>query len=273
MATGDKKRAVMTTDIDNSDSTYPVLSPSGDGSDVTAAFTAAASRTNISTGEKLTVIFGKVAKWFSDLGAAAFRGVDAAPTAGSTNLVESGGVKSAITHDIANIVATGTTNTTGATIASGKFFYLNGVLVQAIGSGISTGAPFTLNTNYKVVTAGGLNELKAAFNPVLLGTTTFTTFDSSNKPTISLSEAISNYLFISVVLAVNTTEQGATTIPVTSNLRSTTARVDESPSIFGYAFITNLNTLEATVFNFYTNDAVWASTVQKRISIYGIGKN
>lgn len=108
MATGDKKRAVMTTDIDNSDSTYPVLSPSGDGSDVTAAFTAAASRTNISTGEKLTVIFGKVAKWFSDLGAAAFRGVDAAPTAGSTNLVESGGVKSAISNLLITDTATAT---------------------------------------------------------------------------------------------------------------------------------------------------------------------
>ena len=86
----------MTTDIDNGSSTYPVLSPSGDGSDVTAAFTAASTRTNITTGEKLGVIFGKIAKWFTDLGAAAFRGVDAAPTAGSTNLVESGAVKSAL---------------------------------------------------------------------------------------------------------------------------------------------------------------------------------
>ena len=117
MATGDKKRAVMTTDIDNSGSSYPVLSPSGDGSDVTAAFTAAASRANISTGEKLGVIFGKVAKWFSDLGVAAFRGVDATPTSGSTNLVESAGVKSAI-DDVDMVQRSYVTNGSTITIST-----------------------------------------------------------------------------------------------------------------------------------------------------------
>ena len=50
------------------------LSKTGDGSDVTATFTAAGSRSNISTGEKLSVIFGKIAKWFGDLKAVAFSG-------------------------------------------------------------------------------------------------------------------------------------------------------------------------------------------------------
>ncbi len=72
------------------------LNANGDGSDVTISFTESSSRTNISAGEKLSVIFGKVAKWFTDLGNAAFRGVDATPTENSTNLVESGGIKSAI---------------------------------------------------------------------------------------------------------------------------------------------------------------------------------
>ena len=45
----------------------------GDGSNVTAAFTAASSRANIATGEKLSVLFGKIAKWFSDLGSLAFK--------------------------------------------------------------------------------------------------------------------------------------------------------------------------------------------------------
>lgn len=45
----------------------------GDGSNVTAAFTAASSRTNITTGEKLSVIFGKIAKWLGDLGSLAFK--------------------------------------------------------------------------------------------------------------------------------------------------------------------------------------------------------
>ena len=49
------------------------LDKTGDGSNVTAAFTAASSRTNLATGEKLSVLFGKIAKWFSDLGSLAFK--------------------------------------------------------------------------------------------------------------------------------------------------------------------------------------------------------
>jgi hypothetical protein len=49
------------------------LDKTGDGSNVTAAFSAASTRTNIATGEKLSVLFGKVAKWFADLGSLAFK--------------------------------------------------------------------------------------------------------------------------------------------------------------------------------------------------------
>lgn len=49
------------------------LDKTGDGSSVTAKFTAASSRANIATGEKLSVLFGKIAKWFSDLGSLAFK--------------------------------------------------------------------------------------------------------------------------------------------------------------------------------------------------------
>ena len=49
------------------------LDKTGDGSNVTAAFTAATARANIATGEKLGVLFGKIAKWFSDLGSLAFK--------------------------------------------------------------------------------------------------------------------------------------------------------------------------------------------------------
>ena len=49
------------------------LDKTGDGSSVTAAFTAASSRANIATGEKLSVLFGKIAKWLSDLGSLAFK--------------------------------------------------------------------------------------------------------------------------------------------------------------------------------------------------------
>lgn len=49
------------------------LDKTGDGSNVTAAFTATSTRANIVTGEKLSVLFGKVAKWLSDLGSLAFK--------------------------------------------------------------------------------------------------------------------------------------------------------------------------------------------------------
>lgn len=49
------------------------VAPDGDGSNATAAFTTAASRKNIVTGEKLSVLFGKIAKWFADLGSLAFK--------------------------------------------------------------------------------------------------------------------------------------------------------------------------------------------------------
>ena len=49
------------------------LDKTGDGSSVTAAFTAATTRSNIATGEKLSVLFGKIAKWFADLGSLAFK--------------------------------------------------------------------------------------------------------------------------------------------------------------------------------------------------------
>lgn len=161
MATGDKKRAVMTDDINNSGSSYPVLGPTGDGSNVTAAFTAASTRANISTGEKLSVIFGKVAKWFTDLGTAAFTTLDTSSlTDDNVHVPSSGVVKSAITSvesDLAGQHLTGSTNTTGATITAGTYFYLNDVLVRAKTS-IAANAAFTEGTNYETITNGIIND-------------------------------------------------------------------------------------------------------------------
>ena len=68
--------------------------------------------------------------------------------------------------DISSIITTGTKNTTGAQIASGTYFYLNGQLVKAK-SLIDVNDDYTLNTNYEVVTVGGvLTEL----NSNVLGT-------------------------------------------------------------------------------------------------------
>lgn len=49
------------------------LGTSGNGSNVTAAFTQASARSNLATGETLAVLFGKIKKWFADLGTLAFK--------------------------------------------------------------------------------------------------------------------------------------------------------------------------------------------------------
>lgn len=50
------------------------LDKTGEGKDVTISFTTASSRSNIATGEKLATMFGKIAKYFSDLKTVAFSG-------------------------------------------------------------------------------------------------------------------------------------------------------------------------------------------------------
>ncbi len=45
----------------------------GSVTDATSAFSQASSRANIASGEKLSVLFGKIAKWFADLGSLAFK--------------------------------------------------------------------------------------------------------------------------------------------------------------------------------------------------------
>lgn len=50
------------------------LDKTGDGSDVTVAFTTASARENLKSGEKHSILFGKIAKWLADLKKVAFSG-------------------------------------------------------------------------------------------------------------------------------------------------------------------------------------------------------
>lgn len=62
--------------------------------------------------------------------------------------------------DLTSIIATGATNTTGAPITKGTYFYKDGIECRAIAD-IATNATFTLNTNYVTVSQGGLNDVKS----------------------------------------------------------------------------------------------------------------
>ena len=50
------------------------LESTGAASDMTVTFEQASTRTNLKTGEKISVSFGKIMKWFADLKAVAFSG-------------------------------------------------------------------------------------------------------------------------------------------------------------------------------------------------------
>ena len=50
------------------------LKKTGNGSDITTTFTEASARENIITGEKLSILFGKIKKFFTDLKTVAFSG-------------------------------------------------------------------------------------------------------------------------------------------------------------------------------------------------------
>ena len=155
--TSDNSTRIATTAFVNSFNSTK-LESNGDGSNVTAAFTAASSRTNISTGEKLSVIFGKIAKFFSDLKTVAFTGsyndlsdkptiptavtVDSAMSDTSTNPVQNKVIKTELGKKAAS-----SHNQAAGTITAGTF-------AGAVVAGESNQAPETsLLRNSKLVSA------------------------------------------------------------------------------------------------------------------------
>lgn len=61
------------------------LDKTGNGKDVTVTFAEAAERTNVASGEKLSILFGKIRKWFAGLADVAFSGKAADLTQDTNN--------------------------------------------------------------------------------------------------------------------------------------------------------------------------------------------
>ena len=109
------------------------LDKTGDGKDVTVSFSAAASRTAIATGEKLSVLFGKILKWLSDLGTAAFRAATSIISSGSTDLIESGAVYTGLAGKAEAATYTGTlaaASWSGASAPYTQALTVNGLLAS-----------------------------------------------------------------------------------------------------------------------------------------------
>ena len=71
---GAKEAAYRRGNVSLSAADVGAVAEEGDASDTTVTFSAAAERANITTGEKLSALFSKIAKWLSDLKPAAFSG-------------------------------------------------------------------------------------------------------------------------------------------------------------------------------------------------------
>ena len=118
--------------------------------------------------------------------------------------------------DLTNLDLTGTTNTTGSTISSGTYFYLNGTLVRAK-TAIASGATFTLNTNYEVVTVGdALDDLKT------FDVSSSVTIDSTN---VSEGAILAKYCKATNLLTLVTTTRIKSTNSVTSYGEVTIANI------------------------------------------------
>lgn len=71
---GAKETAYHRGNVSLSAADVGAVAEEGDASDATVAFSAASERVNITTGEKLSALFSKIAKWLSDLKPVAFSG-------------------------------------------------------------------------------------------------------------------------------------------------------------------------------------------------------
>ena len=109
--------------------------------------------------------------------------------------------------DLADISITGTTNNTGSTISAGTFFYLNGELVRAL-TNIANGATLTVNTNYEVITAGGLNT-NTFIEPITLSNFNSDLADHSGTQAFLINKKL---VLITINVKFNTTTVSWTNI-------------------------------------------------------------
>ena len=144
------------------------LASDGNASNVTAAFTQASTRVNLTTGEKLAVSLGKLMKWFADLKTVAWTGsykdLSNKPTAlknpnaltlqmgGSNEQVYDGSEAKTFNVTPADIGALGTTEKAEsakvADNASGSNFYMGALNLKAGVEAQSTGVRLSWGTEY-----------------------------------------------------------------------------------------------------------------------------
>jgi hypothetical protein len=104
------------------------LDKTGDASNTTTSFSTASTRSNIATGEKLSVTFGKIAKFFADLKTVAFTGSYIDLNNRPTSLPANGGNAATVNgHNVnADVPANAKFTDTNTTYSAGKGLALSG---------------------------------------------------------------------------------------------------------------------------------------------------
>ena len=135
------------------------LDKTGDASNTTVAFSAASARENVKTGEKLSVIVGKIAKWFADLKTVAFTGSynDLAnkPTIpdGSKYLPKSGGTMTGDIDMYTNkkevLIGSASATSTKSTPIAGGYLEIDNAMVNAFPSLRSFAGTYCNTSNNK----------------------------------------------------------------------------------------------------------------------------
>lgn len=107
------------------------LASEGNAKDATVTFTQATARTNVASGDKMSILFGKIAKWFTDLKAVAFTGsyndlnnkpvIDASLSTSSSNAIQNKAVASLVYGKIVSTNDDWNDITTGYNLANGNW--------------------------------------------------------------------------------------------------------------------------------------------------------
>ena len=156
----------------------------GDASNTTVAFSAASARENVKTGEKLSVIAGKIAKWFADLKTVAFTGNynDLANKPTIPDISSKQDKSTAVTH---------TANTAVGSATKPVYIAANGAakaITHSINADVPANAKFT-DTTYSDATQSAHGLMTAADKKKLDGIA-----DGANKITVdsALSDTSTN---------------------------------------------------------------------------------
>ena len=116
--------------------------------DATVTFSQASSRTNVNSGDSIGTLFGKIQKWFADLGTAAFQGVSNALTQTTSGYVLDARQGKTLADRIGTLSSLLTTAKTSLVNAVNELFNKIGDLTD-------------LDTTEKTNVVGAINEINA----------------------------------------------------------------------------------------------------------------